>query len=454
MKAGPVMPVHHRHARLERASISTHNKKTEWDLNPISENNKNENNINKDNINSNNEIGEELKTEDHSKFSKSNTPSEVNPISEDNISENNINQKLIKEGSWLLVELKSKNPSFKNCYNIGSAFVLNSPLASYKEQDYSYQNKGEILQKWQEFLQAIKDFFIQKGLAYSSSPHLVKCPGTEPHIQPLKSSYKDLYLATSPEMHLKNLLCQDWTDFFEIKTSFRHEPANKTHQVEFTLLEWYRAFYSTKELMRECQELILFLQKQKFCASSNKPQTKIFSADFPQAEFISVKELFKKYLNFCLSPDSSKEDLKLLIQKENLIAPKRASFEDLFFLLFLNRIENQLPKEKLVFIYDYPPQLRAFAKISNSGWADRFELYWKGLELANAFNEVNQKEEQKRLFENHLKERKDKVPIDKELLQAMEGAMPPVSGIALGLDRLFMALINKDNIKECRLFPR
>ena len=353
---------------------------------------------------------------------------------------NSIKPQFLKEGTWIAVELKSKTQDF---YNIGRFFVLNAPLVSYKEQDYSYQNKGEILQKWQEFLQAIKDFFTQKGLAYSSSPHLVKCPGTEPYIQPLKSSYKNLYLASSPEMHLKRLLCQDWTDFFEIKTCFRQEPANRTHQVEFSLLEWYRAFYSTKELMRECYQLILFLQKQKFCPVLVKPK----------AEFVSVKDLFKTYLNFSLSPNSSKEDLQSLIQKEGLIAPEKSNFEDLFFLLFLNKIENKLPKDKLIFVYDYPAPLRAFAQISSNGWADRFELYWKGLELANAFNEVIQAKEQKALFAKHIQTRKDFVPIDKPLLQDMTGGMPPVSGIALGLDRLFMALTGESNIKNCRLFP-
>ena len=371
----------------------------------------------------------------------------------------------IKEGSWLAVELLSQK---KDCYQIGKYTLLNSPDSSFRETDFSYQKKGPILQKWRRFLNSVEAFFIKEGLAYCSTPHLVKCPGTEPHLKFLKSSFKKTYLASSPEMHLKRLLCQDWTDFFEIKTCYREEEISPHHQVEFTLLEWYRAFYSSRELIEETYQLLLFLQEAGFCKVL---PYKIFTA----------AELFKKYLDFSLTPASSKQDLIHLIKKYKLCndsenrqthankasrADKKplvtahdsgnlqqTSFEDLFFLLFLNKIEAHLPKETPVFICDYPPQLRAFAQINQEGWADRFELYWQGLELANAFYEVINPLEQKKLFQEHLKQRKDDLPLDTELLKEMEMAMPPVSGIALGLDRLFLALSKKQDLKEIRLFP-
>ncbi|MCZ0931680.1 MAG: hypothetical protein OXJ52_00790, partial [Oligoflexia bacterium] len=313
---------------------------------------------------------------------------------------------------------------------------------------------------------------VKEGLSYSSTPHLVECPGTEPHLKALKTSFKKTYLATSPEMHLKRLLCQDWTDFFEIKTCYREEAISPHHQVEFTLLEWYRAFYSSRELMKETYELLLFLQEKGFCKL------------FPYKVF-TVAELFKKYLDFSLTPESSKQDLADLVEKHKLndlsysenrqaftessshtneqhyIGShsresgnlQRTSFEDIFFLLFLNQIEPKLPKKTPVFICNYPPQLRAFAQINQKGWADRFELYWRGLELANAFYEVIDPSEQEKIFQDHLKERKEGLPLDFELLKDMKRAMPPVSGVALGLDRLFLALFNKKDLKQTRLFP-
>ena len=358
----------------------------------------------------------------------------------------------IKEASWLAVKLLSCKNSY---YQMGDYLILNAPLYSFKEKAYSFEKKGELLQEWREFLKSVEDFFLKEGLAYCSTPHLVKCPGTEPHLQAVKTSFKDNYLATSPEMHLKRLLCQDWTDFFEIKTCYRKEAISPYHQVEFTLLEWYRAFYSSMDLLQEVYKLLLFLQKKSFCEV------------LPYKVF-TVAELFKKHFDFSLTPTSSKKDLIDLIEKyklnfsssshssahshkkENL---QNASFEDLFFLLFLNKIEPNFPEKNPIFICDYPPQLRAFAQIKPTGWADRFELYWQGLELANAFYEVIEPLEQKKLFEEHLKQRKDDLPLDKELLKDMEMAMPPVSGIALGLDRLFLAFLKKQDLRQIRLFP-
>ena len=210
-------------------------------------------------------------------------------------------------------------------------------------------------------------------------------------------------------MHLKKLLCQDWTDFFEIKLCYREEECNKLHQIEFTLLEWYRAFYTTQELMEETYQLLLFLQKKDF-----------FKLSLPPYKVFTVAELFKKYFDFSLTPKSTQKDLIFLVKRYQLNFNSKDSFEDLFFLLFLNQIESQLPKEAPVFICDYPPRLRAFSQINSRGWADRFELYWQGFELANAFNEVIDPVEQKLLFQEHLKQRQDEVPWDEELLQAMK----------------------------------
>ena len=343
----------------------------------------------------------------------------------------------VKEASWVAVKLLSKR---KNCYQADEYLILNTPLSSFTEKNYSYQKKGMILQEWKQFLRVVEDFCKKEGLAYSSTPHLTQCPGTEPHLKALKTSFKKSYLATSPEMHLKRLLCQDWTDFFEIKTCYREESISPHHQVEFTLLEWYRAFYSSRELMKETYKLLLFLQD------------KGFGRVLPYTVF-TVADLFKKHLNFSLTPESSKRDLMFLIDKHQLNGSLKDSFEDLFFLLFLNQIEPKLPKKTPVFICNYPPQLRAFAQINQKGWADRFELYWQGLELANAFYEVIEPLEQEKIFQNHLRQRKEDLPLDFDLLKDMKKAMPPVSGIALGLDRLFLAIFDKQDLKQTRLFP-
>lgn len=355
----------------------------------------------------------------------------------------------IETGHWLAVKLLSKKD---NRYQTSEYKVLSSSECKYGEADFSYKNKGEILEKWEYFLRVIKDFFYSEGLACVDTPGLVSCPGTEPHLQVFETFFfkqggsKQMYLPTSPEMYLKKLLCQDWTDFFEIKKCYRNGESGKLHQPEFTLLEWYRAFYSIQELMEETYRLLSFLQRKREPLSEEKT--------LPEMKVYTVPALFKKHLHFSLTPKTSKKEIAFLLKEQGLIYDPKDTFESLFFNLFLNLIEPELPKENPVFIFHYPPQLRAFAKINEQGWADRFELYWKGLELANAFHEVTDSKEQLSLFEEHIKQRKDSVPMDKELLSYMKKwGMPPCSGIAVGLDRLFLAFYGIDDLRKTRLFP-
>lgn len=345
-----------------------------------------------------------------------------------------------KAGDWLLVRLLSKK---NNVYQTEEVRVLKACQSAPQEPNCSL----EILQDWQSFLAGVRDFFYSEGLACVETPSLVQCPGTEPHLEFFETKLntnnktQKVYLASSPEMNLKKLLCQDWTDFFEIKKCYRNGELSSTHQPEFYLLEWYRAFYSTRDLIKEVYKLLSFLKQQKFCKVPLAP-----------AEIYSCRDLFKKHLGFSLQPETSKKELLDLLKAQDLEGSLEDSFEDLFFLLFLNKIEPHFPKKSPVFVCEYPPQLRAFAQLNSKGWADRFELYWQGFELGNAFYEVNDPLEQKKIFEEHLKQRKDSVPLDEELLSLLQQGMPAVSGIAIGLDRLFLALYDKRDLKNIRLF--
>ena len=353
---------------------------------------------------------------------------------------------LIKEGDWLAVKLSSKEKN--NQYKVSEYRLLASSSLPFKASAFSYKSKGRIVEDWESFLQAIRSFFYSEGLTAVETPGLVQCPGTEPHLQAfatkliIESGARTMYLPTSPEMHLKKLLCQDWTDFFEIKKCFRNKESGPLNQVEFSLLEWYRAFYTTKELMEEVVRLLSFLKTKDF-----------FKAPLPPVKVYTVRELFKKQLDFSLSPATSKEELISLSKSCGLPVSSKSEFEDVFFLVFLNKIELKLPQENPVFVCDYPPQLRAFSRLNERGWADRFELYWRGFELANAFYEVIDPKEQLFLFKKHIRQRKDDVPYDDELLSLMKQGMPPCSGIAMGLDRLFLAVYNKKSLKDIRLFP-
>ena len=301
--------------------------------------------------------------------------------------------------------------------------------------------KERIFSLWFAFLRDIRSILEKRGLKPVETPSLVKCPGTEPELDPfeIKGSGSKKFLITSPEMHLKRLLCQGFTNIYEIKKCFRNNELGRFSSSEFYLLEWYRAYKPLSFLIEDLQEILQGLAKKIKCAVP------------PPIQKVSMKELFKKHLNIHLKTTDSKKDFIKYVQAKNIPFSQTHSTSDLFHLLFLNGIEPHLDPSTPLIIDNYPPFQKAFAKINKAGWASRFEFFWKGFELANAFDEVTDPIEQKRRFAEHLKTRKKQnkttVPEDKELLKDMKNSgMPPSAGIALGLERLFIAFYNLKNI--------
>lgn len=339
----------------------------------------------------------------------------------------------LEEGDWIGVSIEDKvsqGYTFKQWH-----LIQKSPKAEVEA--FSHFAKD-----WEEFLDSIRSFFKGRGLLPVRTPTLLKTVGIEPYLEPFittvvsQGKKQKVFLPTSPELSLKKLLCLGGTDFFEIKKCFRNGESGPLHQPEFFLLEWYRAFFSLEELI---EDLCCFLDYVKTLP--------VFKGDSKPMEILTVKELFLKYLKFSLTPETGKTELKVLIKKHGISFSSGESFENLFHLLFLNIIEPQLPRDRPVIVRDYPPALRAYSCLDGEGWASRFELYWRGMELANAFLEVNQSWEQEALFKEELKKNSLSArPIDEELISLMKKGMPPSSGIALGLDRLFAALCEKKDI--------
>ena len=314
----------------------------------------------------------------------------------------------------------------------------------------SQRHKG-----WFEFLDLIHQAVRERGLEQITTPSLVDSPGTEPDLDlfetkrylqssSLSPEESTLFLNTSPEIYMKRFLCRDWSDIYEIKKCFRNNEQGPINHNEFYLLEWYRAYSNLDVLLEDLYFLLNFLSE------------KIRSTSFPKLKKISMKELFKQYLNRELHPDTSREDFIHELKRRNIPFSSSQEVEDLFYLLFLNNIEPYLDKETPLIIYDYPVFQRAYARIGEEGWALRFEFFWKGIELANAFDEVVEPEEQLERFQSdNLKRKKygkKELPLAYSLLKDMEAGMPPSAGIALGLDRLFLAFRDLDDIKKIRFF--
>lgn len=309
----------------------------------------------------------------------------------------------------------------------------------------------EILQQWGMYIQGLRDFFRSRDFIELHTPSLVTCPGTEPSLDvfatelKVGSRAKKLYLPTSPELHLKKALALGAEKIFEIAPCYRNGEITERHQPEFLMLEWYRSFDNLMSIKKDVEELVSTLAR-------------ILKLSGPQrVRSYSVAELFKMYCDFDFRPDTTKDELKALADKLGVDVHSAESIDDFFFLLFMDKIESQLPSEELIFVEKYPPYQAALARMTAEGWGDRFEVYWKGLELANAFHELNHPEIQRlRSAEDLAKKKdlhKDVVSLDEEFFQCLEAGMPPSGGIALGVERLFMALTNTDRISELRVFP-
>ncbi len=308
---------------------------------------------------------------------------------------------------------------------------------------------------WEESLPAFLDTVHRgmkdMGLKPVSTPSLTDNPGTELDMfetrlySPGKEkTSKKLFLITSPEINMKRMICQGYTDIYEITKCFRNSESSPIHHLEFYLLEWYRAYSGLNVLMEDLQYLLNFLSE------------KTRNRRFPTLRRVSVRELFRRHIGMNLHPLSSKNDFALYLNKKNIPFKKSDSAEDLFHLLFLNEVEPNLDPKTPLIVYDYPPFQKAYARIGPKGWAFRFELFWKGMELANAFDEVTKAGEQEQRFKeerfNRQKKAKPPVPFSRDLLKDMRGGMPPSAGIALGLDRLFLAFKGLNDIKGIKLF--
>lgn len=303
----------------------------------------------------------------------------------------------------------------------------------------------KIQAQWFQFLEQVRTFFKGKGFSEAQTPTLVQCPGTEPFLDlfstdlSVGSQKKKLYLPTSPELHLKKLLSAGYENIFEIKNCFRNGEITERHQPEFQMLEWYRSYQGLDQIMQDCLHLLDFLG---FATENFKR--------------VTIAELFKSFCDFELTATTSIDELKSLAKKLDLKVENFEMWDDVFFLIFIEKVEPFIDSKDPVFVEKYPPSQAALARLTKDGWGDRFELYFKGFEIANAFHELNDPKVQLlRSMEDLEKKRKlgkETPPLDDQFMQALQGGMPPSAGIALGLERLFMAKTGITQIADLKPF--
>jgi elongation factor P--(R)-beta-lysine ligase len=301
-----------------------------------------------------------------------------------------------------------------------------------------------------KLLANIRQFFAERDVLEVETPLLCQTTVTDPHLHSFQTQYcldnklqaQTLYLQTSPEFAMKRLLAAGSGPIYQIFKAFRnHGESGRYHNPEFSLLEWYRPGYNHHQLMDEVEVL---LKKWLNCEAAQR---------------LSYAEVFQRYLD--IDPHQlSIETLKRIMLRLGFTTENFALTHQADYLNFLmaHVIEPQLPPH-LIFIYDYPTTLAALAKIrsGNPAVAERFEVYFQRIELANGFHELNDaREQQQRFQEDKLARTRygySQVPIDNFLLAALTHGLPDCSGVALGLDRLLMLIAKANEISEVISFP-
>ncbi len=301
----------------------------------------------------------------------------------------------------------------------------------------------------------IRTFFESANFIETRTPMLVCSPGMETHIRPYKLATGE-YLPTSPEFALKRLLVGGLEKIFQICPAFRYEPFSPHHSPEFTILEWYRAYAGFNEIMVDMENLVETLALDFFGRPEITFKNKKILVKTPWPR-LRVRDLFKEMSGVDLVRSADLPSMRREIERLGLRWDTTDTWDDLYFKIWLDLIEPNLPQDKAVFVTHYPASQSALAVIETeedgSRWARRFEPYAGGLELGNAFEELTDPLEQRKRFIEDMNERErtygasfPKSPIDEDFLAALEEGMPPSGGIAVGVDRLVMLFADEPDI--------
>ncbi|CNB57992.1 elongation factor P--(R)-beta-lysine ligase [Yersinia intermedia] len=296
----------------------------------------------------------------------------------------------------------------------------------------------------------IRRFFADRGVLEVETPTMSQATVTDVHLVPFQTRFVGpgaadgltLYMMTSPEYHMKRLLAAGSGSIYQLGRSFRNEEAGRHHNPEFTMLEWYRPHYDMYRLMNEVDDL---LQQILDCNS---------------AETLSYQQAFLRHLDIDpLSAD--KAQLREAAAKLDLsnIADTEEDRDTLLQLLFTVGVEPHIGRDKPAFVYHFPASQASLAEISTEDHrvAERFEVYFKGIELANGFHELTDGDEQLQRFEqdNRIRAKRGlpQNPIDMNLIAALKQGLPDCSGVALGVDRLVMLKLGAERLDDVIAFP-
>ena len=321
-----------------------------------------------------------------------------------------------------------------------------------------------------KIIQSIRGFLDTKGFLEVETPMMHDIAGGAAG-RPFKTFHNeysmDLYLRIAPELYLKRLLVGGLDRVYEINRSFRNEGVSTRHNPEFTMLEVYQAYADYEDMINLTQDLISHVAKEVLGIEELVYQGKSISLKAPWNRQ-SFAELVKE--KFGIGPEDDAGQMLKKLQSKGFAKDKNRLSRSQINKIIEDILEQDMQVNP-VFITDYFTSLcpLAKAKKDNPLISERFELYVAGMEIANAYSELNDPREQRRRFEEEIKElnaeenklendglpsdRQSQKSVDSDYLLALEHGMPPAGGLGIGIDRLVMLLTDQPSIRDVILFP-
>jgi elongation factor P--(R)-beta-lysine ligase len=325
----------------------------------------------------------------------------------------------------------------------------------------------------EQVLTAIRAFFSERHFHEIETPLLIARPPAESYLDVFETTLLDrarrgrkAYLSTSPEVPLKKLMVAGLGNCFSLTKSFRNmETQSLLHNPEFTMVEWYRAPATYKDIMVDCEELVLHIHTHLQRMAKNDTQKsnqliyqgKTIDLEAPW-EKISVAEAFSRWAKVDFNTFFNMDTAKRIAQSKGYAVEPETTWEQIYNQIFLNEIEPHLGQGKPTILYDFPGSMAALCKKSSDPrFAERFEFYIQGLELGDCYGELTDWKEQKDRFDKELEEirrqGKTSYDYDHDFIDALKAGLPESSGVAVGVDRLVMLFADVINIADTLFFP-
>ena len=305
----------------------------------------------------------------------------------------------------------------------------------------------------------VREFLDNKGFLEVETPILHTIYGgaaAKPFITHHNDLKMDLFLRISPELYLKRLIVGGFDAVYDINKNFRNEGIDTTHNPEFTMLEAYKAYTDYKYMMELTENMFEYvaLKVNGTTKTTFKGKEVELKAPWPR---ITMLDAIKKFANID-AKNMGVEELESFVSKNKLEMPKEKTWGNFILTIFEELCEDKF--ENPTFVIDHPIESTPLCKPHKDDprLIERFEPFCMGVELANAYSELNDPIIQRKLLEDQARQLSEGIdeeanPMDEDFLRAIEHGMPPTGGLGIGLDRMAMVILGKDSIRDVIFFP-